>query len=92
MALGAQLFGYFRLLVPHLAEPEPAVRARALRRWVAFIVAWQVVVLVAVAAYAIPLASAHTRGLAWLAPGLGAVLGTAFPLQLAISRILRALR
>jgi hypothetical protein len=62
-----------------------------LTRWLLAALAWQVAVLLAVAAYAVPVLTGGARSYAWAAPALGAVLGTALPLQLAAIRIARSL-
>ena len=67
-------------------------RRRALFRWVVFAVVWQAAVLVAIAAYGFLFYRHHPPGLAWVAPALGAVVGTALPLQVAALRIARAAR
>jgi hypothetical protein len=54
------------------------------------VLAWQVGVVAASAIYVAVLASTHPRGLAWVAPALGAVFGTAMPLQVVVVAILRA--
>ena len=88
--MAVQYLAYARLLLPGLRRPEPAHQRRALKRWFAFAVAWQAVLLAAVAAYAFPAARSHPTGLAWVAPPVAAILGTALPLQLAVARIARA--
>ena len=90
ISLGVQLGGYQRLLRPALRAPELAARGAGLKRWVIFLVSWQVLVLVGIAAYAIPIVASHPRGFAWAAPPLGAIMGTALPLQLAVSGIARS--
>jgi hypothetical protein len=79
-----------RLLLPGLRRPEPAEQRRALKRWFAFAVAWQAVLLAAVAAYAFPMSRSHPSDLSWVAPPVAAIFGTALPLQLAVVRIARA--
>jgi hypothetical protein len=63
-----------------------------IERWLKVVILWQAVVLVGSATYVAVLASAHTRGYAWVAPAIGAVFGTAVPLQFAVIAILRASR
>ena len=43
----------------------------------------------AAGAYVLVLARRHQAGIAWVAPGLGIVLGTAVPLQVVLSRLIR---
>ena len=50
---------------------------------------YQAAVVVVAGGYIAVVASGHPRGLAWTAPPLGAVIGTALPLQLAVMTILR---
>ncbi len=64
----------------------------AIGRWLKVVLLWQVVVVTVSATYVALLASRHTAGLAWVAPALGAVLGTALPLQVAVVAILRSSR
>ena len=64
----------------------------AVGRWLKVVLAWQVVVLVVAAGYVALLSSAHPTGYAWVAPAIGAVFGTAIPLQLAVFAILLASR
>lgn len=90
VCLGVQLGGYYRLLGPALRASEPLQRRLGLRRWVAFLVVWQLLVIAAVALYAFLVTRAHPHGLAWAAPALGAIVGTAIPLQLAVAGISRA--
>jgi len=51
---------------------------------------WQVAVLVASATYVAALGSKHPVGFAWVAPAIGAIFGTAMPLQVAVIAIMRA--
>lgn len=55
-----------------------------------FAVAWQAIVIVGVFAYAFAMTRAPHSGLAWVAPPLAALIGTALPYQLAASRLVRA--
>jgi hypothetical protein len=63
-----------------------------IERWLKVVIVWQALVVVGSATYVAVLASAHTRGYAWVAPAVGAVFGTAVPLQFAVIAILRASR
>ena len=67
-------------------------RRSALRRWVLFTVGWQLAVLVFVGAYVVALLAGHPRGGFWAAPAIGAVVGTALPLQVVVAGILRSVR
>ena len=61
----------------------------AITRWVKVAIVYQAAVVVVAGGYIAVVASGHPRGLAWTAPPLGAVIGTALPLQLAVMTILR---
>jgi hypothetical protein len=84
--------GWSRLLGGALRSSEPALRRRALRRWIRFVLVWQALVLMACAAYVLSAASAPRTGYAWPAPALGLVFGTALALQVSLLGILRAAR
>jgi len=62
----------------------------AIGSWLKVVLVWQVAVVVVSATYVAVLASQHPRGFAWVAPAIGAVFGTAMPLQLAVIAIMRA--
>jgi len=83
---------YQRLLAPGLRQPDPERRRAALLRWFTFAVLWQLLVLVLIAAYGLAFYRHHPPGLSWVAPPVGAVIGTAAPLQIAALRIARSLR
>jgi len=55
-------------------------------------IVWQVLVLVACGVYLAVLGPAHGRNVAWISPAVGAVIGTAIPLQLVVMAILRSVR
>jgi hypothetical protein len=57
-----------------------------------YLVAWQLLILGAGAAYLISVSAAHPQGYYWPAPAVGLVLGTGFALQLALIGILRAVK
>lgn len=92
VCLAAQAVVYQRLLTRGLAAPEAEVRRKALIRWFGVEVAIQVGVVVAAAVYLLIMWTRHPAGYAWLVPALGAILGTALPLQLAALTIMRAAR
>jgi len=86
-------FGLFaRLLQQPLRSTEMAVVRQAAVRWIKVSVAWQGFVLVAAGAYVIAYGSGQPHGFAWIAPPLGAVLGTALPLQLVVVSLMRSMR
>jgi hypothetical protein len=87
-----QLSLYFRLLREPLRTHDLELTRAALKRWIKVAVVWQVIVLVACAAYLAALSSTHGPGFAWISPAVGAVLGTALPLQFIVMAILRAAR
>ncbi len=88
--LVVQYGAFQRLLGARLRAESVEERRAALTRWFKFAIAWQGLVLVAIAAYGFSMAHHHPPGLAWVAPVIGAVLGTALPLQLVVVQILRA--
>ncbi len=61
-----------------------------LARPVKTVLVFQTLVLLATGLYVWVMASKHLHGIAWTAPAIGAVIGTALPLQLAVMSILRA--
>jgi hypothetical protein len=81
---------YARLLSPALTDDDLEARAHALKRWLAWAVGIQILVVVGAGLYVLMLVLRHQRGIAWVAPGLGAVIGTALPLQVVVSRLLRS--
>jgi len=62
----------------------------AIGRWVKTVLVFQTLVLLATGLYVWVMGSKHLHGIAWTAPAIGAVIGTALPLQLAVMSILRA--
>jgi hypothetical protein len=72
-----------------LRRPEPEARRRALKRWLVFALAWQSLVIVCVLAYVLVVRGRHV-GVAWIAPPVAALIGTALPYQLAAMRLARA--
>jgi hypothetical protein len=83
---------FHRLLRGPLRTHDVAQMRPAVGRWLKIVLAWQVLVLLASAAYVASLSSAHAVGYAWIAPAIGAVFGTAIPLQVAVVAILKASR
>ena len=83
---------FHQLLRGPLQTRDVARMRSAVGRWLKVVLAWQVVVLAVSAGYVALLSSAHATGYAWVAPALGAVFGTAIPLQVAVFAILRASR
>jgi uncharacterized membrane protein len=87
-----QLGLYFRLLREPLRIHDLEKTRAALKGWIKVAVVWQVIVLGACAAYLVALSSSHGPGIAWISPAVGAVLGTALPLQFVVMAILRSAR
>ena len=87
-----QFVGYDRLLAAGLREPGVEARQRGMKRWVVFALAWQTLVIAGCFVYAFVMTRSHQPGLAWIAPPIAALLGTALPYQLAATRLLRAVR
>jgi hypothetical protein len=88
--LAVQFAGYERILAAGLRDPEVEARQRALKRWLAFALVWQTLVIAGVFVYAFVMMHAHRSGLAWIAPPVAALLGTALPYQFAAMRLIRA--
>jgi hypothetical protein len=87
-----QLAIYYRLLrEPLRAHDLEQIRA-ALKRWIKVAIIWQVLVLGACALYLAAFGSRHGPGIAWIFPAVGAVFGTALPLQFVVMAILRSAR
>jgi hypothetical protein len=83
---------YHYLLRQPLQSHDVTVMRPAVVRWLKVVLAWQVVVVAASVVYVAVLAATHPHGYAWVAPAIGAVFGTALPLQFAVVAILRASR
>ena len=80
------------MLQPALRGTDLEAARPAISRWVKVVLVFQTAVVVVTVAYVVLLASRHPHGLAWAAPAVGAVVGTALPLQLAVMAIMRAAR
>src|SRR5215831_6675428 len=85
--LAIQYVGYARLLATGLRQPDVAARRAGIRRWLLFALTWQSIVFVGVFVYALVMTHVHHAGLAWIAPPLAALIGTALPYQLAAGRL-----
>ncbi|HEY4867426.1 MAG TPA: hypothetical protein VIK45_18145 [Candidatus Dormibacteraeota bacterium] len=90
LCLAVQYLAYSRLLLKSLRSSEAAEQRRGLKRWASFVVAWQALLILALAVYALQVGRSHPRDLSWIAPPIAALAGTALPLQLAVGRIVRA--
>ena len=83
---------YHRLLRDPLQTRDLVLIRPALKRWIKIAVVWQVLVLGGCAVYLFASGPGHGRGIAWIAPAVGAIFGTALPLQFVVVSILRAAR
>ena len=92
LCFGVHYAFWVRVLSPALVSADLEERRAAMKRWVTFAVAWQVVILLAIAAYLFPMSRSHPPGGLWITPVLAAVVGTAVPLQVALFRLMRMLR
>lgn len=88
-AAGGQYLLYERILKPALAEPEAGRQRRRLLRWLLATGSWQALTVLAAVLYFFALRG-QFRGLAWIAPPIGLLLGSLLPLQLAAGRLGRA--
>ncbi len=91
-ALAVQLGLYASMLQGALHASELEAARPAITRWVKTVLVYQTAVVLATVTYVALTASRHPHGLAWTAPAVGAVVGTALPLQIAVMAILRAAR
>ena len=83
---------YHRLLRGALLTRDVVQVRPALTRWIRVAIVWQVLVLVACGVYLVALGPGHRHSFAWISPAVGAVFGTAIPLQLVVMAILRSMR
>ena len=90
VSLAVQLGLYQRLLRRALVTRDLAVMRPAIFSWLKVVLVWQVAVVVVSATYVAALGSRHPGGFAWVAPAIGAIFGTALPLQVAVIAIMRA--
>ena len=75
-----------------LLTRDPAQVRAALKRWIKVMVVWQVLVLGACGIYLVSLGSSGGHSFASISPAIGAIFGTALPLQFVVMAILRSLR
>ena len=80
------------MLAAALRQTDVASRRRGLKRWVVFALIWQSIVIAGVFVYAFAISRSHRAGLSWIAPPVAALIGTALPYQLAVTRLARAAR
>lgn len=87
-----QLALYLRLLRPSLRTREPELVRAGMMRWIKLDLVIQVAILVAAGVYIAVQTSNHVRGAGLVGPPVGAVLGSALPLQVVVAGMLRAIR
>jgi hypothetical protein len=92
LAFALQYGLYHRLLREQLRTHDLELVRPALKRWIKVTIVWQVLVLGGSALYLAALGSRHGHGVAWVAPAVGAVFGTALPLQFVVMAIMRSMR
>jgi hypothetical protein len=90
--VGAMGLAYRAILAPGLRRSEVEVRRRALARWIKTVGGFQVLLGLAIVAYLVGTAQSRVPAPGRALPPLGAVLGNALALQLAVFRLTRALR
>jgi hypothetical protein len=90
VSIAVQLGLYGWLLRRALLTRDISVMRPAIFSWLKVVLVWQVAVVVASATYVAVLGSMHPGGFAWVAPAIGAIFGTAMPLQVAVIAIMRA--
>ena len=91
-ALGAQYGLYHRLLRAPLRTRDVLQFRPALSRWLRVTVVWQVLVIGGCVLYLAVMTSRHGHSVAWVLPAVGAVFGTALPLQFVAVAIARSTR
>jgi hypothetical protein len=64
----------------------------ALKRWIKVTGAWNLLVAAGCVVYFLAVGSRHGHAVAWIAPPIGAVFGSALALQLVVMPISRATR
>ena len=90
VSLAVQLGLYQWLLRRPLGTHDISLMRPAIFTWLKVVLAWQVAVVAVSATYVAVVGSKHPGGFAWVAPAIGAVFGTAMPLQVAVIAIMRA--
>ena len=80
------------MLRAQLLTRDPQQVRSALKRWIKVMVVWQVLVLGACGLYLVSLGSSGGHSFASISPAIGAIFGTALPLQFVVMAILRSLR
>jgi hypothetical protein len=91
LAAAAVQLGLYQWLLRAPLQAADLDRLRpAFRRWIAGALGLQTLVVAVAGVYVFVLMRGHPPGVAWIAPALGLLLGTALPLQLVASSALRA--
>ena len=91
LAAGAvQYLLYLAVLRPALRGDDLEVRRAGLVRWTGLMLGLEGVVAAAAVVYVLAVAQRHPGGWAWVAPAIGAMIGSALPLQLIVGRIMRS--
>ena len=92
MGIAAEYLIYHRMLrVPLRAGNFEQLRP-ALKRWIKVTAAWNLLVAAGCVVYFFAVSSRHGHTVAWIAPPIGAVFGSALALQLVVMPIARATR
>jgi len=92
VSVGLMWLAYRSILVTGLCRPELELRRRAMTRWVVVVLGIQLLLGACIAAYLVLTTRAGVPALGRALPPLGAVLGNALALQLAVFRLARSLR
>lgn len=90
VSVAVQFGLYAWLLRRALLTHDISVMRPAILGWLKVVLVWQVAVVAASATYVAVLGSSHPGGFAWVAPAVGAIVGTAMPLQVVVIAIMRA--
>jgi hypothetical protein len=83
---------YFRLLRPSLQTRDTELVRAGTVRWIKLDLVIQAAILAGAGVYIAVQTSNHVRGAGLVGPPVGAVLGSALPLQVVVAAMLRAVR
>ena len=89
-AAALQYVLYALVLRPALRDEDPERRRAGLVRWTGFLLGYEALVAAGSAVYVLAVMQRHPGGWAWVAPAIGAVAGSAIPLQVVVGRIMRS--
>jgi apolipoprotein N-acyltransferase len=92
VAAAAEYGLYLRFLRDPLRTRDFEQVRPALKRWIKATGAWNVLVVVGCVIYWVAISSRHGHTVAWVAPPVGAVFGSALVLQLVVMPIARSAR